>query len=302
MLYIEKNCLFCDEKENIKELYPRTFRNEELGPFIFSARNEIKHFHYRIVRCRNCSLVFSKEILNDDTLLHLYSHSTVTFDEYTDIIRKDYIRPLAPFLSGLPKRSALEIGCSSGFFLDELIERGFQNVHGCEPSVEAKAKASPQVRKNIFPGFYSDGLYEKNSFDLICSFQTLDHLSSPLEMVRACHNNLTPGGLVYFIMHDVDSLQARILGERSPIIDVVHIYLFNKKTLRKLFETAGFKVLKISDIKNSYPLSYWLKMFPMRKKWKTWIMGLLNRWGWASVLVPVKAGNICVVAKCIKKE
>ena len=302
MPYIKKTCLFCREKETLKELYPQTFREEELGPFIFSARNEIKHFHYKIVRCKNCGLVFSREVLSDEALLHLYSESTVTFDEYTKIIRKDYIRPLAPFLSRDIMESALEIGCSSGFFLAELLERGFQNVYGCEPSAEAKAKADPAVRENIFPGFYSSGLYEKNSFDLVCSFQTLDHLSDPLEVVRACHRDLKPGGLAYFITHDVDGLQAKILREKSPIIDVVHIYLFNKKTLRRLLEEAGFEVLKVADIKNSYPLKYWLSMFPLPKKPKSFIMEWAGRLGLGSLPLPLAAGNICVIGKCIKKE
>ena len=300
MNYIKKTCLFCGENENLTELYPQTFREEELTPEIFSARRQTEHFHYQMVRCKNCSLVFSKKILSDEVLLQLYSQSKVTFDEYTDIIRRDYIRPLAPFLSKNPGQSALEIGCSSGFFLEELLERGFQNVYGCEPSAEAKAKASPRVRENIFSGFFSGGLYEKNSFDLVCSFQTLDHLSDPLEIVEACHDVLKPGGLAYFITHDVDGVQAKILRDKSPIIDVEHVYLFNRKTLRKLFERTGFETLEVADMKNSYPLDYWLKMFPFPRKWKSLILDLSSRSGLGSLQWPFAAGNICLIGKCIK--
>ncbi len=57
-----------------------------------------------------------------------------------------------------------------------------------------------------------------------------------------------------------DSLQAKILRDRSPIIDVEHIYLFNKITLSRLFTEANFAVLNVGDIKNSYPINYWLRL------------------------------------------
>ncbi len=194
--YIRKHCLFCGSKEDVEELYPQTFRFEDLTPEVFSARRSTEHFHYTIVRCRNCGLVFSRDILSDDVLAHLYTQSKVTFAEYTEIIRKDYWRCLGPHVRHIEKGVALEIGCSSGFFLEELLSRGFTDVYGCEPSLEAQRMASPAVQKNITVGFFRDGMYQANTFDLVCSFQTLDHLSDPLEVLRIAHGVLKPGGIM----------------------------------------------------------------------------------------------------------
>jgi len=298
--YNTKRCLFCGEGEDAAELYPRTFEPEDLTPEIFSARRVTEHFHYKIVRCRHCGLVFSREILPDDVLARLYSSSRVTFDEYTGIIREDYWRHLSPFLNEINKGSALEIGCSSGFFLEKLLEEGFKNAYGCEPSIEAIGKAPPLIKKNIYSGFFKNGIYQKNSFDLVCSFQTLDHLSNPDEIIEICHNILRPNGIAYFIVHDVDSLQARILRDRSPIIDIEHIYLFNKKTLKKLFDRGKYKAIKVSDMKNSYPLSYWIKMLSLGGFGDT-LKNVVERTRIGSISLPIAAGNIFIIAKPMKE-
>ncbi len=138
MAYQIKHCIFCGNNEKLKELYPRNFTDKDLNPAVFSARRDTDRFHYKIVRCQNCGLIFSREVLPEEELSRLYSQSAVTFDEYTAIIRRDYLRPLKPFLDLVNKGSALEIGCSSGFFLEELLMQGFKEVHGCDPSLEAK--------------------------------------------------------------------------------------------------------------------------------------------------------------------
>ena len=156
------------------------------------------------------------------------------------------------------------MAASNGFFLEELKDRGFNQVIGFEPSVEARQAAHPSVRDSITTGFFEGRKsIPVTTLDLVCAFQTLDHLSDPRAMVQACFDVLSPGGLVYFVMHDVEALQARILRDKSPIIDIEHIYLFNRKTLGRLVTEAGFRVEALGDLKNSYPLAYWIDHVPL---------------------------------------
>ena len=299
MNYIKKSCLFCKEKERVQKLYPRTVSERDFTPEVFSARRSADNLHYEIVRCQNCGLVYSREILPQEITEKLYSQSGVTYGKYAGIISQDYWRPLKPFMGSIGREAALEIGCGSGFFLEKLADESFRNVFGCEPSIEARQKSVPAIRPNIHTGVFKKGVYPARSFDLICSFQTLDHLSDPLETVKICFDLLKSAGLAYFITHDVDSLQARILREKSPIIDVEHVYLFNKNTLRRIFEEAGFEVLKVSNLKNSYPMRYWLKMLPPGK-FSDVLRGAVEWLGLGSLSLPIAAGNIYIVAKCKK--
>ncbi len=297
MSYVEKHCLFCHLSERLAELYPRTFSESDLTPEVFSARRTTEHFHYRIVRCLSCGLVFSKEILPEETMLTLYARSRVTFGAYTDIIRTDYWNTLEPFLGEYPRERALEIGCSTGFFLEELQARGFREVAGCEPSREARQRAVPAIQETIRPGFFRHGMFPQEHFDLVCAFQTLDHLSEPLEMLREAHLLLKPGGLGFFITHDVESLQARVLRGRSPIFDVEHIYLFGKATLRKACELGGLQVLHIGNLTNNYPLEYWLAMSPLPQFIHNIAGAFLARTGVGQRQLSLKAGNIFVIAQ-----
>jgi SAM-dependent methyltransferase len=297
MKYEVKRCLFCGRQEELKELYPRNFKDEELTAAVFSARRFTDRFHYRTVRCQKCGLVFSREILPDDVLAQLYAGSTVTFGEYADIIRRDYLRPLEPYLKKINKGRALEIGCSSGFFLEELLALGFKDVQGCEPSLEAKAQAAKLIKDKITTGFFRLGLYPKASFDLVCSFQTLDHLSDPLSAVRTCREILRPGGYAYFITHDVRGLQARLLRDKSPIIDVEHIYLFDKSTLRRLLEEAGLQVIEVGNLKNSYPLDYWLRLLFKGGRLGSLLIGLAKILRLGQLALPLSAGNIYIIAQ-----
>ena len=293
MNYITKHCLFCNNKEKIIGLYPQTFTEKELTSEIFSARRPVDHLHYKIVRCHNCGLVFSREILPANVLERLYSQSNITYGKYADIIRQDYWQGLKPFLAQIKKGKALEIGCGNGFFVEQLLVKGFQEVYGCEPSTAAIKTANPAIKNNITPSLFKEELYKENTFDLICSFQTLDHLPDPLESIKICHKILKPQGIAYFIVHNADSLQAKLLREKSPIINIQHIYLFNKKTLSKLFETVGFKTIKVSNLKNSYPISYWFDTLSLPK-----LSQVSKNLGMGLIRIPLAVGNIAIIAKC----
>ena len=293
--YITKECLFCAATDEINHplLYKKNFKVEDLNAEIFSARRTTEHFHYEMVKCAKSGLIFSRQILDDDALKELYKGSVVTFGEQTKFIKRDYWHPIAEYVKKWNKGKALDIGCSNGFFLEVLKDNGYTEVHGVEPGEEPKKIARADVRENIITGFYGMNLYSSNSFDLITCFQTLDHLSDPLGMLKNMYDNTKPGGNVYMIMHDTRALQARIFGEKSPLIDVEHIYLFNKENLAELCRKAGFKVVSHFDIKNGYPYSYWVRMAPLPLK-KLWIW-LFKVFGMYNKILAINAGNMGII-------
>jgi len=293
--YITKECLFCKETDaaNHPVLYKKSFMDEELNAEAFEARKTTKHKHYEMVRCAKTGLIFSRNILDDDTLNELYKGSEIKFNEMLEYIKNDYWKPISGYVGKWSRKKALDIGCSTGFFLEVLKDNGYDEVYGCEPGEEPKAIARADIRDNIHTGFYKPGLYPKDYFDLITCFQTLDHLSDPLGMVKNMYENLKPGGHVYMIMHNSKALQARIFGEKSPIIDVEHIYLFNKENLPMLSEKAGFKVVSIFDITTGYPFSYWLRMAPLPLK-KLWV-SLFKVFGMYNKILPFHAGNMGII-------
>jgi SAM-dependent methyltransferase len=294
--YVTRECLFCGttDADNHPVLYPRNFKDEDLNEGVFSARRtNSDHFHYEMVKCKKTGLIFSRHILTDDALNELYKGSVVTFGEQTEFIKRDYWKPISGYVNKWTKGRSLDIGCSNGFFLEMLKDNGYAEVHGVEPGEEPKKIARADVRDNIVTGFYGPGLYPENHFDLITCFQTLDHLSDPLGMLRSMYHNTKPGGHVYMIMHNTQALQAKIFGEKSPIIDVEHIYLFNKSNLAELCKKAGFKVVSSFDVANGYPFSYWIRMSPLPAK-KLWV-GVFKALGLYNKVMAINAGNMGII-------
>jgi SAM-dependent methyltransferase len=204
---------------------------------------------------------------------------------------------LEPYLSAIPRKAtAVEIGCGSGFFLEWLGTAGFDNLIGYEPSAAATASAPDAIRPRLRQCFFEvDESLPPGSVDLICSFQTLDHLTAPLRTLEKCRSLLYPGGTAFFITHNERALQARLLGEKSPIIDIEHIYLFNRKTLRLVFERAGFDVIDVISIQNTYSLLYWLSMTPIPLKGLA--RSAIRFLGLQDMPISLHAGNIGIIAR-----
>ena len=107
--------------------------------------------------------------------------------------------------------------------------------------------------------------------------------------------NLAKNGKAIFIVHDTNALSAKIFGEKSPIFDVEHIYLFNKNTLSKIFKKNGFKVEKITDLTNTFPLHYWIKMAGISPYLKKFIILVIDFFNIQNLEVSFKGGNIYIV-------
>lgn len=286
-------CIHCGEQQRLQVIYHQNFSAANITPTIFSARRTTEHWHYTMVRCRNCSQLFAKQIFDKEKLKFLYSGSQQTYNDELDNITNSYFNNFLPYTHHLlEKKLCIEIGCGSGFFLSKMLEFGFNKIIGVEPSMHAIVKAEPKVKSHIFQGFFEDLNIDTNSADLICSFQTLDHIINPIKFLEKCHAVLKKNGIVYFITHNERSMQSLILGEKSPIIDVEHIYLFNKKTLKNALVKSGFTVIDTINIKNTYTLNYWLRMTPL--PFKDHIRLLLKKY--LNKNISLRAGNIGIIA------
>lgn len=292
---INTQCAICGISDESREIYPEKLGEEEVDKKSFSARRFYdKKIHFRFVRCSRCGLMRSDPMIDEGRLAQLYKDSLLTYDKEILNLRKTYGHYLACLDDLLPaKENLLEIGCGNGFFLEEALARGFKNVHGVEPSEEAVRKASLAVRPGIKIAMFDKKLYQENFFDIIVIFQTLDHLSNPLGVLSDCRALLKPGGVLLAINHNSLSWSARLLGERSPIIDVEHTYLFDPKTMAIIFEKAGLRPARSFTVKSWCSLGYLLSLAPIRPVWiKTILTKLFRIAHIADFSIPLPIGNL----------
>jgi len=291
-------CAICATEGNADELYPARLGEGALSREVFSARRLPDRLHYRVVRCRSCGLVRSDPIADPAEIARLYEGSRVTYGDEIANLRRTYGR----FLSTLDRLGArrgalLDIGCGSGFFLEEALARGYAEVAGVEPSDEAREKAAPSVRRSIEGGMMRPGLFAAGRFDAICLFQVLDHVVDPAGLLDECRRIARPGGLLLCVSHDVGAPSARLMGERSPIVDVEHTFLYSRATVARLLRSRGFEPVSAGAAVNTYSLGYLVRLVPLPGALKRAAVGALDRTPLGRLSLTLPLGNFCVVAR-----
>lgn len=286
-------CAICEIEKDDQILYKKNFKLSDLNVNTFSARRLPDKIHYQLVKCNRCGLVRSTPVVDTKYLSQLYKKSLLTYNDEINNLITTYINSLKPILNKLPKNARiLEIGCGNGFVLKAIYDLGYKNVYGIEPSIDAIKKSHSKIKKNIIIDILKPGLFDKESFDFIFFFQTLDHIPEPNKFLKECYRLLKKNGHILAFNHNVDSFSSKLLGERSPIIDIEHTFLYSFKTIKKIFEKNKFKVNKIYSPSNILSLKHLFWLLPIPKNTKQKIIEsdvkLLDK------KINIKLGNICL--------
>jgi len=264
----------------------------------FSSRKLPEFMSYHLVRCAMCATVFACEAPEAGALANAYHAADYSSSEEAALAAAAYEASLEPFLAALPHRGiALEIGTGTGVFLSHLRQMGFEQPVGIEPSPAAIAAASIDIRPCIRQGIFTGDEFPADSVSLVCCFQTLEHVPEPREFVEAAYRMLAPGGMIALITHDYTAPINRLLGRRSPIIDIEHMQLFCPASLRHLTTEAGYRLLGIRSIRNVYPLSYWVSLLPLPGGLKRMVTAAAGATGIAKIRVAMDVGNLLTVAQ-----
>ena len=291
-------CAICGTQGNATELYPANFDLEALSPAVFSARRLPDQIHYRLVKCNECGLVRSDPIAALELLSQLYAQSAFTYPGEVGDLRRTYGRYLAKLERyGTRKDALLEVGCGNGFFLEEAQAQGYHTVRGIEPSRAAVDQAAPRVRDHIVCGIMGPRVFGPEKFDVVCLFQVFDHIPDPGALLDECFRLLKPDGLVLCINHNIEAVSARVLKERSPIIDLEHTYLYSPSTMTRLFQLHGFTVRRQGLVVNTYSLCYLARLLPLPASIKRPLLDWLSGHALGRLRLSVPLGNLYLVAQ-----
>ena len=258
--------------------------------------------HYRINACGGCGLVYSSPIFDGsevNALYTVYSVANVTDDEIANVkaTMRGYYDLGRPFLAR--KGSALDIGCDIGLMLEVLREDNFVTLNGLEPVSAALTRAAERVpTAKISDVFYEQTKFQANDFDLVTLVHVVDHLVRPDLVLDRVLRDLRPGGICIAVVHDVESLLARLMGEQFPIFNYFHHYFFSKRTLRALFAARGFEVLRVDATRNRYSLAFFIERTPfLPQLLRRTLAHLSRRLAVGHIPISIPVGNIEIVAR-----
>ena len=289
-----RSCPVCHtSREKAKLFVEKNIDPAKFSGFSFASRKEPEYMCHQLVQCPNCDLVYVDMPPGEDELAHAYHVADYDSSEEANDASAAYIRAIQPTLGKLARRqSALEIGSGTGIFLESLSHAGFTKLVGVEPSSAAIAAAPEYRRAWIREGIFEENDFEPDSFDLICCFMTMEHVHDPEVVARAAFRLLRPGGAFVTVTHDYRSLINRLLGKRSPIIDIEHMQLFSRNSVLYLFEHADYADVTVKAFVNTYSLRYWVRLAPLSRGIKSAMSGLMVSSGLGNFKLGVNVGNL----------
>ena len=291
-------CPISGEQDDATQIYAANFDTSLLSPAVFSARRLPDGIHYRIVRSNRSGLVRSDPIADTALAYELYAQSSFDYGDEVPWLKKTYGRYLDRVCAlGCERGSLLDIGCGNGFFLECALESGFRDVRGIEPSHQAVDEAPRALRKRIVRDIMRPGIFGAQEFDAICMFHIFDHIPDPNELLFECLRILKPGGFILSLNHNVEAWSARLLGERSPIFDVEHTFLYSPATMQRIFLANGFKVIEQGNVWNSYSLVYLFHLVPLPPSLKSLGLQLLRALNLRRLPLTLPLGNIYLIAR-----
>jgi SAM-dependent methyltransferase len=250
----------------------------------------------RLVRCTVCDIVYAPTPPATNFLSTAYSEAAYDSGPEANAAARSYAQALASHVGRLrPRHAAVDVGAGSGPLLPWLQEQGFSPAIGIEPSRAAIDAATPAVKPLLREGMFSPALIDDLTPSLVCSFMTLEHVADPFDFVSTAWQLLEPGGMLAVVVHNWRAPLNRLLGLRSPIIDVEHLQLFSPESLRTLLARAGFVSIALQSISNAYPMRYWVRLTPLPPGVKRGVTHGLHAVGLADVHVPLRVGNMLAV-------
>lgn len=231
-----------------------------------SFKKLLTRFGLDIWRCQDCRHGFQNPRLKYDKATELYMDDRSASDIYTaplqieiDEIKYKYGVDLIELSLGGKGRKILDIGCGAGVFLKIAYKNGWPECVGVDPNENYS-----KIYKEAAGVQYIQGTLEKLDdydigvhYDCISMWSVLEHMNDPKQVIRKLASILAPGGVIFILVPNLDSLATRLMRQLSPTFAWKHPNFFCKESLSFLMDEGGFKpvlmetvITEIDNIRN----------------------------------------------------
>jgi 2-polyprenyl-3-methyl-5-hydroxy-6-metoxy-1,4-benzoquinol methylase len=203
------------------------------------------------VKCNECTMIYLNPIFKDKHLIKYYKNNTDIQSEahirskkfYKDIYQ-DGIKFIQKKIK-LNKKKILDIGCSSGLFLDIVKQYGAY-TYGIELN-SSEYKIAKKKHKIFNTTIDKIDIEEK--FDLITLWDVFEHIPEPYSFIKNIRKKLKKNGIIFFQIPNSNSLAAKILRKECNVFDPIeHVNLYNINSFKILAKKLRIKILNIKSI------------------------------------------------------
>lgn len=207
--------------------------------------------------CGDCGTMYVSPRPPPD-VLKLYYETSENYQYWNKYIfpaseearRARIFRPRAERLVQLCRRygvgggTLIEVGAGFGTFCEEVRKLGaFRRVVAVEPTPDLAATCRKKGLEVIDRPVEEADLAGERP-DVVASFEVIEHLFSPRDLLLRCREILAPGGLLVVTCPNVRGFDVAVLGKASNTVDVEHLNYFHPDSLGRLMTACGFEVLE----------------------------------------------------------
>lgn len=301
MSFKEINCPLCGTAEFVVLKKSDSISDEKLKQIYRSSSDT--HLFEQVVRCNACSLVYLNPILDSKFIVDSYKDAIddkfVTQNQYRIETFKRGFQEILVFLgieSNFSKMRTLDIGCAGGAFLKAVKDLGGNPV-GVEPSKYLSDFARREYGVEVYSGILEEQDFGSGSFDIITMWDVVEHLTDPNQVFSDMRRIVKDQGYLVINYPDYSTLIAKIMGWKWPFWLSVHLTYFTPKTITRLIEANGFKVLRMKRHWQKLEFGYLLERaayyFPIFK----YVGSVARFFGLSHLPCYYYLGQIQVVAK-----
>lgn len=197
-----------------------------------------------VVICR-CGFAYSSLVMDRESLLKYYElYGGVRHLLGQQINAKNNLAVLERMLDFKQIENVLEVGAGYGFFLRNLLSR-YPHLHAT--GVEMSDEESRYARDEFGLHIVSELQMSEGPFDLVMSFEVIEHVKEPVEFVSDLARRVAPNGWLIIMTDNFFSPVVKSLGPEFPKwIPHTHICHFSKETLMRCIESVpGLEVRSV---------------------------------------------------------
>ena len=225
--------------------------NDRAGCKVCGGMEGYNRIFDRLDKCRTCGFITFRDF-DEQALLDIYGDDYFAGAEYPDYVgqqdamRKSMRRHLKQMDGYNPNRgSLLEVGCAYGLFLDEA-KTHYECVAGVDICETPIAYAKQKLGLNVQCKGFQEIDFGDQRFDVICLWDTVEHLSAPEAYLEKAAHLLNKGGMVFLTTGDIGSFNARLRGPNwRQIHPPSHLHYFSKDTITRLLNRLELEVVGI---------------------------------------------------------
>ena len=201
-----------------------------------------------VVKCEECGFIHSGRLMSPKTADEYYSdhYGGCRHQQGQRVNAEINILALEKMVNLKKIGRFLDVGTGYGFLLDKL-KTHYPDMHvkGVELSRKEASYGRDVLNLDIVTTPLEESEYEKESFDLVATFEVIEHVADPVGFLKSLLKYVKRGGMVLVMTDNFQSDVVRSLGAEFPKwIPHAHISHFSPESLSKCINLSGGEIEK----------------------------------------------------------